>query len=109
MDFLENIKQIDFWNNSAYDYLVAIFVFVGLLMLLKIFQVIILARLQKLALITKTDLDDTLINTSEEFLPLKLNKNCGSEKLNCLLLKMTKTSVVLRFIFIEKSLLLYFI
>jgi len=69
MDFLENIKQIDFWNNSAYDYLVAIFVFVGLLMLLKIFQVIILARLQKLALITKTDLDDMLIEVFKKIKP----------------------------------------
>lgn len=69
MDFLENLKTISLWGNSGYDYLVAVVVFVAFLFLLKIFQAIILSRLQKLALKTSTDFDDILIEIFRKIKP----------------------------------------
>ncbi|PLX26025.1 mechanosensitive ion channel protein MscS [Candidatus Parcubacteria bacterium] len=69
MDFLENLKTISLWGNSGYDYVVAIVVFVAFLFLLKIFQAIILARLQKIALKTSTDFDDILIEIFRKIKP----------------------------------------
>lgn len=69
MGFLESIKEINIWGNTGYQYLVAFAIFIALLILLKIFQVIILARLHKLALKTKTDVDDTLIEVFKKIKP----------------------------------------
>jgi small-conductance mechanosensitive channel len=60
-NFLSILKDFNFWNNSGYDYVIAAAIFIGLLIVLKIFQVIILARLYSLAKKTKTNFDDTLI------------------------------------------------
>jgi len=48
---------------------VAAFIFIGLIVILKVFQVIVLARLHKLALRTKTDLDDMLIEVFKTIKP----------------------------------------
>lgn len=69
MEFLENLKSINFWGNSGYDYFLAIVIFVALIAILKIFQVIILARLNSLALKTTTDLDDMLIEIFKKIKP----------------------------------------
>jgi small-conductance mechanosensitive channel len=69
MEFLETLKALALWNNSAYDYAIALAIFIGLIIILKIFQVIILARLNKLALRTKTDLDDMLIEVFKTIKP----------------------------------------
>jgi small-conductance mechanosensitive channel len=60
--FIEQLKNLFFWNNSAYNYLEALVIFIGLLIILKIFREIILARLKKLAEKTKTNFDDVLID-----------------------------------------------
>jgi len=69
MEFLESIKQVYFWGNSGYDYFVSIAIFVGSIIVLKIFQVVILARLNSLAKKTKTDLDDMLIEVFKKIKP----------------------------------------
>ena len=60
-NILDFLKDYSLWANSGYDYLIAAAIFIGLLIILKIFQVIILARLNILAKKTKTNFDDTLI------------------------------------------------
>ncbi len=66
---LEQLKNSFFWNNSIYNYLQALVIFIGLLILLKIFREIILARLKKLAKKTKTEFDDILINIFKTIKP----------------------------------------
>jgi small-conductance mechanosensitive channel len=66
---LEQIKNLFFWNNSLYNYLQALVIFIGLLVLLKIFQKIILNKLNKLALKTKTDFDDMVIDIFKKIKP----------------------------------------
>ena len=69
MDFLERFKDIAWGSNTAYDYILAIAIFVGLVIILKIFQAIILAYLNKMAKKTKTDFDDTLIDIFKSIKP----------------------------------------
>ena len=69
MELLDSIKQVELWGNSGYDYVVAILIFIGSIAILKIFQVIILARLNNLAKKTKTDLDDMLIEVFRSIKP----------------------------------------
>lgn len=69
MDFIESLKVVEVWSNTGYDYLLAAAIFVGLVFVLKIFQVIILARLHKLALKTATDVDDMLIEVFKTIKP----------------------------------------
>ncbi|PLX26191.1 mechanosensitive ion channel protein MscS [Candidatus Parcubacteria bacterium] len=59
---IETLQAQIFWNNTAWDYLVAFGVFVLLLLMLKIFQVIILKKLRTLAKKTRTNLDDAFID-----------------------------------------------
>ena len=54
-NILDFLKDYSLWANSGYDYLIAAAIFIGLLIILKIFQVIILARLNILAKKTKTN------------------------------------------------------
>ena len=61
MTFIGQLKDFNFWNNSGYEYALALVILVGAVIVLKIFQVVILSRLRKLAKKTKTDLDDVLI------------------------------------------------
>ena len=69
MEFIDSLKNFIIWGNTGYDYVLAIIIFVGLLVILKIFQVIILTRLYKLAQKTKTDFDDVLINIFKTIRP----------------------------------------
>lgn len=67
--FLEQLKNLTLWGNNGYSYLKAAIIFIGLLILLKIFREIILAKLKKLAEKTKTDFDDVLIDIFKTIKP----------------------------------------
>ncbi|MFH1286137.1 MAG: mechanosensitive ion channel family protein [Candidatus Magasanikbacteria bacterium] len=63
------LQQYNLWGNTAWDYTLALGVFIFSLVILKIFQVIILAKLRKLAKKTKTDVDDVLIDIFQHLTP----------------------------------------
>lgn len=69
MQFIEQIKNYYFYHNTGYDYFLAVVVFIGLIILLKIFQAFILSRLKNLAKKTKTDFDDILIEIFRKVRP----------------------------------------
>ena len=56
------IFQIEFLGNTVCSWITAVFVFIGAVAALKIFQVAIVAKLKSLAKKTKTDIDDIAIN-----------------------------------------------
>lgn len=57
----QDFLSIKIGVNTTQDYLIALAVFVGVLIILKIFQSIVVSRLKKLAEKTKNDFDDTVI------------------------------------------------
>lgn len=61
MQYLEQLKSIQFFGNTGYDYIVAFVIFAALIIILKIIKMIVVGRLRQLAKKTKTDFDDTLI------------------------------------------------
>lgn len=65
----QNLFQLQIFGNTGKDYLIALGIFVGALIVLKIFQSIILIRLKKAAKKTKTDLDDVIIKIVEKIRP----------------------------------------
>jgi len=69
MDIIEQLKNYELWNNTAYDYVLGVLIFIGLIIVLKIFQAFILSRLKKLAEKTKTDFDDVLIDIFRKVKP----------------------------------------
>lgn len=69
MDFINQLKNLDFYYNSGYDYFLALAIFVGLIIVLKIFQAFILSKLKNLAQKTKTDFDDVLIEIFRKVKP----------------------------------------
>ena len=69
MSTFQNLLQLQIGGNTGKDYLIALAVFVGALIVLKIFQSIILSRIKKVAKKTKTDLDDVLIEIVEKIKP----------------------------------------
>lgn len=69
MTFLNQIFSFQLWQNTGYDYFKAIVIFIGIIIILKIFKVIILARLKSLAKKTKTEFDDVLINIFSKVKP----------------------------------------
>ncbi len=74
MEFVEQIASlgfwdIEFWGNTLGEYAKAVGIFVGLLVVLKIFQVVVLVRLKKLAEKTKTEVDDVLIKIVRSIKP----------------------------------------
>ena len=69
LSVIEQLKAISLGGNTVYDYVVAVVIFVGLLVILKIFQMIILARLNRLAKRSKTEFDDTLIDVFDGIKP----------------------------------------
>ncbi len=66
---LIQLKNIIWGQNSSYDYLKSIAIFIGLLILLKIFREIILNKLKKIAQKTKTEFDDVLIDIFKTIKP----------------------------------------
>jgi len=69
MDLIEKLKAYELWSNTGYDYMLAIIIFIGTIFVLKIFQAIILIKLQKLAKKTKTEFDDVLIKIFRKIKP----------------------------------------
>ncbi len=66
---INELKNYIWAGNSAYDYLLAVVIFLGVIIVLKIFQAFILLRLRRLALKTKSDLDDILIEIFQQIKP----------------------------------------
>jgi len=71
MDIGNSLEALNyqFYGNSAEDYLIALGIFIGVIIILKIFQVVILRRLKTVAQKTKTDFDDVLIGIFEKIRP----------------------------------------
>ena len=61
--------QHEFLSNSSKDYLLALLLFFGFLVLFKLFQVVILKKLKRLAQKTKTDIDDAFIKIIKSLKP----------------------------------------
>ncbi|RYE59118.1 MAG: mechanosensitive ion channel family protein [Sphingobacteriales bacterium] len=62
MDFL---RQQTFLGNSFYDWLMTLAVIIGCLVLMKVFKLVILKRIKKWSLATKTSWDDFIISMIE--------------------------------------------
>lgn len=58
---LNQLKALSWAQNTVYDYLLALLIFIGAIILLKLFQVFILSRLKKWAQKSKTEFDDIII------------------------------------------------
>jgi len=69
MNFIETLQSYELWSNTGWDYLKAIIIFVATIVVLKIFQSIVLAKLKKLAEKTKTEFDDVLIEIFRKIKP----------------------------------------
>ncbi len=61
--------QYTLFGNTVWDYFAAVIIFILFLIIFKIFQVIILYKLNQFALKTKTDLDDTFIKIVKTLKP----------------------------------------
>jgi small-conductance mechanosensitive channel len=61
MEIWEAFLKTNFWGNAGNEILLALGVFVGVLIVLKIFKTIVIKKLQKLAVKTKNDFDDKVI------------------------------------------------
>ncbi len=78
LDFSQTFAQVSglpimkytFWNNTAFDYLIALVIFLVALAILRIFKYVIIKKLKKLAKKTKNDLDDMVMEAIEKvFVP----------------------------------------
>ncbi len=65
----QDLLQFKMFGNTGKDYLLALAILIGALILLKIFREIILSRLKKVAEKTKTDLDDILVKIVHDITP----------------------------------------
>jgi len=70
----EQIKTMEVWRytlagNTVGDFAITLTAFIGFLVVFKVFQVIILSRLRKLAEKTETDIDDTLVSIIKSLKP----------------------------------------
>lgn len=63
---LKSILEWELFNNTIYSYLVAIGVFLGVLVVLFFFKKVVIVKLKKLAMRTKTDIDDFIIGLVEK-------------------------------------------
>ena len=59
---LQTLKEIDFYGNTLYAYLIGTLVFFGVLLGLKIFKTVVVSRILKLAKKTKSNLDDMVVD-----------------------------------------------
>ena len=65
MNFLDKM----YFNNTVHEYVIAIVIFIGLWLTLKLFQTIIVTKLHRLAKKTETDIDDTFIEIISSIKP----------------------------------------
>ena len=68
MDF-SNLMDFELWGNSGQQYAIALAVFVGLMIVFKIFQVIVLHKLKTLTDKTETDVDDFVLGLIKHIKP----------------------------------------
>lgn len=68
-DLIQPLKDYELLGNTAWAYSKAFLVFVGSIVVLKIFQLIILSKLKKLAEKTKTGIDDMMIEIFQKIRP----------------------------------------
>ncbi len=66
---LQHFLDFSFWGNSGVDLFNSLLYFLGAIIVLKIFQLIVLARLRELAKRTKNDFDDVLIDIFNNIKP----------------------------------------
>ena len=66
---LDVFFKFDLWNNSGEQYFWALVVFVGLVLIFKIFTVVINVKLRKVSEKTKTNIDDFLIELIKHVKP----------------------------------------
>ena len=69
MEKYKNLINFELWGNTGAEYVVALIVFALSLFFLKVFQLIILKKLQIAAEKTKTDLDDVFISIVRKLRP----------------------------------------
>lgn len=65
----ESILNFQLWGNSGKGFAVALGIFFGLTLLFKLFQLVVLMRLQKISEKTQTDVDDFLIGLIRHIKP----------------------------------------
>ncbi len=63
------LEQFTFWGNTAWEYVVAGAMFIGLLIVLKLFQLVLVGKLKRLAKKTKSNLDDMLVEVAGNIRP----------------------------------------
>ena len=68
-EFINILKNISIGQNTAYSYALAVLVFFGLLIVLKIFEWLVISRLRYWAKKTKTDLDDVVVEIIHNIKP----------------------------------------
>lgn len=61
MEYIEIVLNYHYWDNSVREYLYALAIFLAIFLALYLFKSVILLRLEKWALKTKTDIDDALV------------------------------------------------
>ena len=93
---IQDIIREEFWNNSVLDYLIAVGLFVAGIVLIKIIQAVVLARLKRWAKKTTTSLDDFILELVQRLaLPLAyfgaFYLSANSLTLNALLKKVINT------------------
>lgn len=68
---MTEILSLQFWNNSVYDWLIALAIIIGILILLKIFKIVVFQRLKNWAKLTTTTWDEFFLRVIERsVLPL---------------------------------------
>jgi small-conductance mechanosensitive channel len=68
-EIIAYLNEFQLGSNTAFAYVRALGLFIGLNIILKLIQVVILARLRKLAKVTRTDFDDVLIEIFTKIRP----------------------------------------
>jgi len=69
MENYKNLINFELWGNSGESYLFALAMFFTSVIILKIFQLVILKKLEKAAKHTKTDLDDVFVSIVRKLKP----------------------------------------
>ncbi|HMB17377.1 MAG TPA: mechanosensitive ion channel family protein [Candidatus Paceibacterota bacterium] len=71
IDFLnKGFWSYEFLGNTVGDYVIALGVFIGVTIILKIFQLVVLTKLKELAKRTDTDVDDEIVKIAESLKPI---------------------------------------
>jgi small-conductance mechanosensitive channel len=71
----EQITNLQFWSyeflgNSIFNYIKAVLIFVGVMILIKVFQFLVKSKIKKFAKRSKTEIDDQIIKVIEKIKPI---------------------------------------